>query len=183
MVQLIYSICAIMLLGSAFLNVNLKVHGAEERMMFSELALGVTSVGTELLNEIGKAEFDPGTISGLLVVTDSLRFADTFGGGSCDPDLDYLSCFTINDFHGKTATRRLLRVHAGATHEVVYDVTDITVEYVSETPPHVPPASPPSGYRTFAKRVTLTISSPTLLGSDNQPLAFGMSRVYMYPNF
>ena len=45
MPQMIYSIAAILLLGISFLNVNQKVHGTQERMMFSELTLEMTSVG------------------------------------------------------------------------------------------------------------------------------------------
>lgn len=178
MPQMIYSVAAIFLLGISFLNVNRKVHGTQERMMFSELALEMTSVGAELLDEIGKYPFDNGTISGLTTTTDSL--STTFGGGTCNPDdPDFGGCSTISDFHGKTATRSETRVHGGTTYTVPYNVTAISVAYVGEASPHAPS---PSNARTFAKEVTLTVSTPALLDGNGDPIEIEMSRVYMYPD-
>lgn len=179
MVQIIYTVAAIMLLGFTILNINVKIHGNQDRMVFNELALEMTSVGAEVLNEIGKHDFDPGTISNLIVHPDSLSETAAFGSGTCDPDNSFNNCFTINDFHAKAASRSLTRVHGGTTHTIDYDVTDIQVQYVSETPPHDPVTA---GTKTFAKEVTVTISTPVLLDMNGDPVELEMSRVYMYPN-
>lgn len=180
MVQILYSIAAILLLGMSVLNINVKIHGTQERLMFNELALGMTSVGAEMLNEIGKHDFDPGTISGMMVSTDSLSYSSAFGSGSCNPDANFDSCFTVSDFHGKAASRTITRVHSGTPYTVTYEVTDIDVQYVSETAPHTPVANATD--RTFAKEVTLTISTPVLVDGNGDPFEVTMSRVFMYPN-
>lgn len=181
MVQILYSIAAIVLLGVTVLNINIKIHGTEGRMMFSELALETTSVGSEILNEIGKAEYDPNTIFGEVITRNGLSPEDgTWGSGTCNPDARFGGCFVINDFHGKTASRTLTRVHRGTTYTVTYNVTDIAVHYVTEAPPY---GASPGAAQTYAKEVTLNISSPALLDTDGTPLLIPMSRVYTYPNF
>lgn len=179
MVQVLYSIAAIMLLGITVLNINTKIHGTQDRLMFNELALDMTSVGAEVLNEIGKHPFDPGTISEFVVPRDSLSNDADWGSSGCDPDNSYQSCFTVSDFHQKTAERTRSRVQSGTPVDITYNVTEIEVKYVSETPPHTPVTS---GTRTFAKEVTLKVSTPVLVNADGEPFEITMSRVYMYPN-
>lgn len=184
MVQVLYSIAAIMLLGVTVLNINIKAHGAQDRMMFSELALEMTSVGAELLNEIGKYSYDPAALRSVYGYTlqdrDALRPEGNFGAGSpCAPDDDFSSCLVINDFHGKTATRPITRTRNGVAYTVEYDITDIRVRYVDETPPH----ASSDGEKTFAKEATVTISTPALVGGDGNPVEITMSRVYLYPNY
>jgi len=187
MAQAIYSVAAIFVLAIAFLNVNKKLHASQEQMMFSELALEMTSVGAEMLNEIGKYSYDP---AALLSVTGTtlndrtvLRDEATFGTGSpaCDPNPDsqFNGCIVINDFHGKSATRPVTRTHDGNTYTVDYDISNITIRYVDESPPH----APTGGNKTFAKEAVVTISTPALLDGNGDPLQITMSRVYLYPNY
>lgn len=179
MVQVLYSIAAIMLLGITVLNINTKIHGTQDRLMFNELALQMTSVGAEMLNEIGKNDFDPSTIFGEVLPRNQLSPDDgTWGSGTCNPDNNFSGCFVINDFHGKTAERTLTRVQGGVSVDITYNVTDITVEYVAETSPYAP-----SGTQTYAKKVTLNVSTPVLVDADGAPFEVPMSRIYMYPNF
>ena len=148
-------------------------------MMFSELTVEMTGVGAEILDEIGKQLFDPVTSSGLLVPKSALSTSPYPAASTCDPDdPDYSGCSTIGDFHGKTATRTRTRIHKGTTYSVPYDVTDIVVDYVSETPPH----TSTGGARSFAKEVTLNVSTPALVDGNGDPFEIEMSRVYMYPD-
>ena len=178
MAQILYTLVAIMLLGVTVLNINVKIHDTQDDMMFSELTLQMTSVGAELLNEIGMKEFDPGTISEYAVPRESLSPEASFGNAPCDPDNNFADCDTVSDFHGKTATRTLTRVHNGVTYAVTYNVSNITVIYVSEASPYTPSADP-----TFAKEVTLTVSTPTLVDGNGNPIEMTMARVYTYPRF
>ena len=73
MVQVLYSIAAIMLLGITVLNINVKIHGTEERMMLSELSLEMTSIGAEILNEIGRLEYDQSATFGQVLPVASLE--------------------------------------------------------------------------------------------------------------
>jgi hypothetical protein len=194
MAQTLYSVTALLLLGISFFNVNQKVHGNQERLMFSELALEMTSVGAEMLNEIGKYSYDPAAISTVSGTTlndrAALRGASTFGTGvpACAPDpaSQFSGCVVINDFHGKTTRRSITRAYGGATHTIDYDVTDIRIRYVEEAPPHRPcsatGASCPASGKTFAKEATVTVSTPALVNGAGAPIAIRMSRVYLYPN-
>ena len=178
MVQILYTVTAIFVLGITVLTLNVKIHGSQERMMFSELAQEMTSVGAELLNEIGKADYDPNTIFGEVLPRASLSVESGWGSGLCAPDNKFSGCFVINDFHGKTATRSITRTHKNTTYTVDYNVTDLEVHYVTEAAPHT--ASPT---QTYAKEVTLNISTPALVDASGDPIEIPMSRVYTYPNF
>ena len=178
MAQIIYTIAAIFILGLVVLTLNVQIHGTQERMAFNELALEMTSVGAEMLNEIGKMEYDPNTIFGEVLPRTALSPEGAWGSGSCNPNTNYSGCFTINDFHGKTAVRTLNRAYQGANQTVTYNVTDIEVHYVGESAPYAA-----SGTQTYAKEVTLNISTPVLVDGAGNPIEIPMSRVYMYPNF
>ena len=113
MPQMIYSVAAILLLGVAFLNINQKVHGTDERMMFSELTLEMTGVGAEILDEIGKRPFDANTVGGLLIPATALGASASVSPSACDPDdSNYAGCDTIGHFPGKTATRNRTRTRS-----------------------------------------------------------------------
>ena len=179
MPQMIYSVAAILLLGVAFLNINLKVHGSEERMMFSEQTVEMTGVGAEILDEIGKHAFDPVVAASSVVIAPS-DLSSTAGNAAstCDPnDANYAGCTTIGDFDGKTATRTRTRTHGNATYTIPFNVTSIAVEYVDEAPPHAASLTP-----TFAKEVTIRIETPVLLDANGAPFGFEMKRIYTYPD-
>jgi hypothetical protein len=176
MVQILYTIAAIMILAVVSLTINLRIHSTGERLMFNELTLEMTGVATELLDQIGRREFDAGTISGLMVPVDSLTPATNFGTGMCEPDQQYSGCFTISDFHNRTATRIRSRQHAGQLREIEYNVTDIQVLYVDQNPPHDESTTP-----TFAKEVTLTISTPAMETASGGAIEVRISRIFMYP--
>ena len=183
MPQMIYSVAAILLLGVAFLNINRKVHGTDERLTFSELTVEMTGVGAEILDEIGKHPFDDVVAASNIVVARGDLSATAGDAASvCDPDdPDYAGCLTIGDFDGKTATRNRTRTHSlngtPTTYTVAYSVTSIDVEYVSEAPPHAVTAAP-----TFAKEVTIHVETPALLLSDGTNFGFDMRRIYTYPD-
>ena len=186
MVQILYSIAAIMLLGITVLNINVKIHGTEERMMLSELSLEMTSIGAEILNEAARMEYDQGATFGLVLDVDSLETTTAWGTGSCDPDASFSGCFTINNLQGKTATRSLSRVYEGTTYDVTYDVSPIQVCYAAVAPPHAcagESGGPPAGARTYAKKVSFNVSTPVLVDANGDPYEIPMSRVYMYPSF
>lgn len=178
MPQMIYSVAAILLLGVSFFHVNQKVHGTDNRLLFSELTTEMTSVGAEILDEMGKRPFDANTVSGLMIPVADLSASPRPAVSTCDPDdPDYQGCATIGHFHGKTATRNRPRVHSGTTYNVPYNVTSIEVEYVTEAPPHTVTTS-----RTFAKEATIRVSTPALVDGSGDPYEIEMKRVYMYPD-
>jgi len=187
MVQVLYCIIAMMLLAVSMLNVNVKIHGNQGRMMANELSLGMTSVGAEVLNELAKYPYDPValpiTASPVLGNPNALRDANTFGLDpdgdpvACDPDASFSACQYLIDFHGKTFTRTQTRTFQGTTHTVTYNAT-VNIEYVTNTAPHTPTTS-----KTFARRAVVTVSTPSLYLSDpTDLLKVSMSRVYTYPN-
>ena len=178
MVQILYTIIAIFVLGITVLTLNVKIHGTQDRMMFSELSIEMTSVGAELLNEIGKHDYDPNTIFGEVLPRAALSPEGTWGSGSCNPDAKFQGCFVINDFHGKTAERTVMRTHKGTDYDVVYNVTDLEVHYVTEASPYTA-----SGTQTYAKEVSLNISTPALVDGTGTPITIPMSRVYTYPGY
>jgi hypothetical protein len=186
MVQIIYTIAAVMILSVLVVNVNVSIHGNQERMMFNELALEVTSVGAEMLNEIGKYSYDPVALASVYGFTledrNALRDASMFGVGSlCDPNpaSGFFGCIVINDFHGKTATRSVTRRKDGVDYTVDYDITDIRIRYVAEAPPH----AYTDNSKSFAKEATITIAIPALVDGSGNPIEFTMSRVFQYPNY
>ena len=199
MVQILYSIAAIFLLGITVLNINVKIHGSQERMMFNELALEMTSVGAEMLNEVGKYSYDPSALAAgygsTIFDRDALRAASTFGqpfdasSPVCDPNpaTKFSGCYVINDFDGKSTTRSITRSKNGTPYTVDYNITDIEIKYVEETPPHRPctdlAATCPASGKTFAKSVTVTISTPVLIDGAGNPVEIEMARVYQYPNY
>jgi hypothetical protein len=178
MAQMIYMVAAIMILASVVLNVNIRMHSTEDRLMFGELAMDMTGVGNEMFEHIAAMEFDPGTISRMAVPTDSLREEANFGSEVCEPDNGYQGCFTVSDFHGRSATRAKQRQRNNVTYDVEYNISGIVVRYVDEDPPHAP-----ANTQTFAKEVTLTISSPLVADANGNPLEITMSRTYMYPMY
>ena len=178
MVQVIYTITAILILGFTVLSLNLQIHGTQQRMMFSELAQEMTSVGAEVLNEISKHDYDPNTIFGEVLARNALSPEGSWGSGSCNPDNRFAGCFVINDFHGKTATRTITRTHDGTAYTVDYNVSDLEVHYVTEAAPHTA-----SGTQTYAKEVTLNVSTPALVDAAGDPIEIPMSRVYTYPSY
>lgn len=180
MVQILYTLTAIFILGITVLTLNVKIHGTQERIMFSELSLEMTEVGAEILNEIGKHDYDPNTIFGEVLPRSSLSPEGSWGGGFCNPNARFSGCFVINDFNGKTAERTVTRTHKGTSYDVVYNVTDIAVHYVTEDAPHTPS---PGKAQTYAKEVTLKVSTPALVDGTGAPIEIPMARVYTYPSF
>lgn len=178
MPQMIYSVAAILLLGVAFFNINHKVHGTEERMMFSEITMEMTGVGAEILDEIGKRPFDANTVGGLIIPASALGGTAHVNPSNCDPnDSNYSGCDTIGHFDGKTATRTRSRTHNGTAYAIPYTVSSIDIQYVSETPPHTV-----SGVPTFAKEATIRVETPALLDANGNAFGFEMRRVYTYPD-
>ena len=153
-------------------------------MLFNELALEMTSVGSEMLNEIGKYSYDPialVTINGVTMDNrDALRPAASFGtDAECDPTpaSQFAGCIVINDFHNTTTTRSITRTHNGNTYTVDYNLS-VEIRYVEEAAPFAPSAN-----KTFAKEALVTVSTPVLVDGAGDPIEVVMSRVYLYPNY
>jgi len=183
MAQMIYAICALMIVMLLALMATRVTHGESQKMMLGEISSAVTGVGAELLDEIARYPYDPvalsSTTAGTLNNRNALREASTFGTGSpCNPNTNFSGCLFINDFHGKTATRVRPRLYRGTTSNVTYNVSAIQVRYVAEAPPHAPVTGTT---KTFAKEVAVTVSSPELV-VGGAPLQVTMRRIYTYPN-
>lgn len=167
--QVIYSLLAIMLLGLFSLNMLRGIHFSQNDMVENEVATQLTSIGTDVLEFIGRTAFDENVdeskISPLSfpIVTNAGQLTTTFGGCTA-LEIVNPTCDDLDDFDGLVVTRQAV--------DLPYTVT-IAVRYVDPNNPTQ--ALSPS----FAKEVRLTITSPLLTVNDT-PIPVTLTRVFTY---
>jgi hypothetical protein len=178
MAQTFYGILALVLVSMLALNMQRGSMQTQQRQALNEVGMQITGVAEEVFDHIGReaVAFDRFVDSTRAIApvcgrtetprafTDPFRFAAVACSGA-----GYESCPYIEGFHGMTD---LPFERDGLPFEV-----DVEVAYVD--PRTFAPLSPPA--RSFAKEVTLTVSSPLLyLDTPSTPLEVRLSRVYKY---
>ena len=165
--QMIYSIAAVAMAGALSLSVSRGSVAGKKQVIRHQLVSQVSGVANEILEDIGSKPFDYRTSEANFPTPPNsaaeLTQVSNFGG-NCDPELD---CADIDDFHGKT----LSRLPGGLPFDVA-----VTVSYVNEDDPNATASVP-----TFAKEVTLTITSPFIYhGRPDNLIPITISRVFTY---
>lgn len=162
--QVIYSLLALTIVGILGFSVSRGLMSVGQRAYQNETLTQVSGVANEILEDIGSRAFDANTISSVPGSVSELTAVAGFGGG-CDPEV---SCIDIDDFDGKT----LYREREGLDFTV-----DVRVEYVDQDDPTLVSSTP-----TFAKQVTLSITTPYVYKENNPDslITMQMSRVFTY---
>ncbi len=172
MAQTLYGLIALALVSMLALNMQRGTTNTQQRQIFNEVATQVTGVGSEVFDHIARdgVYFDK-------YVYDTRSVFPTCGRttspsvftaeASFVPATSYEASTYIEGFHGMTDV-------PVARDDIQY-LVDIEVQYVD------PVTLAPSATQTFAKEVTLTISSPLLfLRTPDNPVEITMSRVLEY---
>ena len=179
MVQTLYGLIAITLAMMLALNLMRTVTGTQRKMILNEVAMQVTGISVDIMEHLANKSFDENTVetgvdlSNLPLVTSANQLTNPGGfgynqdGGLCDaPNFFYdPDCDDIDDFHGLTLNRTVNGIPYTA---------EIMVRYVEEDNPSLPAPD-----HTFAKEVTVKITSPYLL-IGNDPIEATFSRVFAY---
>ena len=152
-------------------------------MVLNEVVTQVTGISVDILEHIGNKFFDESTdetgispadfplVTFTAELTGEGGFGNTGDGATCDHTNFYdPDCNDIDDFHGITLNR---------TVEGIPYTAVVSVDYVDEDNPDTDQDPDLPHTRTFAKMVTVTITSPYLL-LGNIPLEVKLHRVFTY---
>lgn len=168
--QLIYAVVAVAIAAMVSYLLLIGTTTVETRQYQNEMMTQVSGVAHEVFDLIGTRSFDARTDTTVFPDPPSSAeelTAESDFGKSCDP---YTGCSDIDDYHEQELTMNRL----GTTYSVF-----VGVRYVEESNPESF-----SGSKTFAKRVTLTISNPLLRDRDENEddivREMFISRVYTY---
>jgi hypothetical protein len=172
MAQTLYGLIALALVSMLALNMQRGTTNTQQRQIFNEVATQITGVASEVFDHIArdavyfdKYVYDTRTVFPTCgrTTTPSVFTAEA----SFVPAADYASSLYIEGFHGMTGVP--------IDRDDLSYLVDITVRYVD------PVTLAPSAVQTFAKEVTLTISSPLLfLSTPANPVEVTMRRVFEY---
>ncbi|MFO8099470.1 MAG: hypothetical protein R6T83_07605 [Salinibacter sp.] len=172
MAQTIYGIIALALVSMLALSMHQGTTNTQQRHVLNEVATQVTGVGVEVFEHIGRGgvAFDKFVVDtqttfptcGRTTTADVFTPEDSFA-----PAESYATSTYIEGFDGMT--------------EVAIDRDDIPFEVDIEVAYVDPVTLAPSAVPTFAKEVTLTISSPFLfIKTPQTPVEVQMQRVFEY---
>jgi hypothetical protein len=169
--QLIYSVLGLFVAVLFSTSLNSAVRVNQNRNFTNEVLSQMLGIGEDILSDVGRRglPFDEkvdeeryeGQVQYPLVhVAWELTPSGSFGG--CDaPE----NCLDLDDFHGM----KLDRIVEGLEYDI-----EIAVVYVNEADPEIE-----SAVQTFAKKVTVTISSEAIYVRD-EPLTISYARVFAY---
>lgn len=139
------------------LNVQRASLNAKVQVIDNEMETMAGGVALEVLDYIGTKDFDSATADGKEVNSPNELTPQPFSTGQ-----PFASADDVDDFHG-------MQTHTVAEFGFEFNV-DAVVQYVNEDDPEQT-----SGSQTYAKRVTVTVSSEHL----RSPVQ--ISHVYSYP--
>lgn len=172
MAQTLYGLIALALVSMLTLNMHRSTTNTQQRQIFNEVVTQVTGVGAEVFDHIARENvyfdkyvFDTRSIFPTCGRTTS---PDVFTPeASFVPAASYATSRYIEGFDGMT--------DVAVDRDDIQFLVDIDVRYVD------PGTLVPSATPTYAKEVTLTISSPLLfLRTPTNPVEVTMSRVIEY---
>ena len=151
-----------MLLALVVLRVNNGFFNTSSVLLDSKLGVLATSVATSIIEEATGKAFDHNTdsssVSSLTLLTSSLG-PET---GEVYPDFN-----DFDDYDGYSGI--------DTTMPAAHFTVDCIVDYVKDTN-----LDGKSSSRTWHKKITVLVSSPSMLGEDNVPDTISMSAVYSY---
>lgn len=172
MAQTFYGLIALALVSMLALNMHRSTTNLQQRHIFNEVATQVTGVGSDVLDHVSRSGvyfdkyiYDTRTtfpVCGRVTSPDVFTPKDAF-----IPAATYATSPYLEGFDGMTEVR--------IDRDDLTYLVDLNIEYVD------PITGTPSAVPTFAKKVTLTISSPFLfLRTPETPVEVTMSRVIEY---
>lgn len=172
MAQTLYALMALALLSMVTLNMQRGTTNTQQRQIFNEVSTQVTGVASEVFDHIGRrgVYFDK-------YISDTRTTFPTCGRVTSPAVFTAEAAFVAA---GSYATSAYIEGFDGMTdvpvdRDDIQYLVDMEVRYVD------PVTLAPSATPTFAKEVTLTISSPLLfLRTPNNPVDVTMSRVFEY---
>jgi len=159
---MLITIGALLLLSLVILRVNRGFLNTDSVLLDSKLGVLATSVATSLMEEANSKAFDQNTDT--VSVNSLTSLSSTLGPESGET---YPNFNDFDDFNG---------LHIiDSTMPSAKFIVDCKVEYVT-------PSNPDSavGNRTWHKKLTVEVSSPSLLGQDDKPDTLRMSTIYSY---
>jgi MSHA pilin protein MshD len=160
--QMMITMGALMLLALVVLRVNNGFFNTSSVLLDSKLGVLATSVATSVIEEATGKSFDHSTFS--TSVSDLTMLSSSLGPetGEVYPD--------FNDFDDYNGHSRKDTTMPAADFSV-----DCIVDYVTDTN-----LDGKASKRTWHKKITVFVSSPSMLGEDNIPDTISMSAIYSY---
>ena len=160
--QMMITIGALFLLSLVILRVTRGFLNTDEVLLDNKLGVIAVSVASSLLEEVSDKAFDENTTDSVLVSLPS-GLSTTLGpDGEVYPHFD-----DIDDYNGFKKIDN--------TIPAARFIDSVSVVYVSSANLNVPSAS-----KTWNKKITVFVSSPSLLRADGKPDTIKMSQVYSY---
>ncbi|MDX1702492.1 MAG: hypothetical protein R3250_17820 [Melioribacteraceae bacterium] len=160
--QMMITMGALMLLALVVLRVNNGFFNTSSVLLDSKLGVLATSVATSVIEEATGKSFDHNTES--TSVSDLTLLSSSLGPetGEIYPDFN-----DFDDYNGYSGI--------DTTMPAADFTVDCIVNYVKDTN-----LDGESSSRTWHKKITVFVSSPSMLGDDNIPDTIAMSAVYSY---
>ncbi len=160
--QMLITIGALLLLGLVILRVNNGFLNTDSVLLDSKLGVLATSVATSIMEEANSKAFDQNTDT--VSVSSLTQLSSVLGPESGETYPHFNDFDDFNGYHRVDTTMPAAKF-----------IIDCKVEYVL-------PANPDSavGTRTWHKKLTVEVSSPSLIGQDDKPDTLRMSTIYSY---
>jgi len=160
--QMMITMGALMLLALVVLRVNNGFFYTSSALIDSKLGIVATSVATSVIEEATGKAFDHNTDS--TSVDDLTKLSSTLGPetGETRPTFN-----DVDDYDGYSAI--------DTTMPAADFTVDCIVDYINDTN-----LDGISSSRTWHKKITVFVSSPSILGEDDVPDTISMSVVYSY---
>ena len=160
--QMMITMGALMLLALVVLRVNNGFFNTSSVLLDSKLGVLATSVATSIIEEATGKAFDNNTDS--TSVSDLTKLSSSLGpeGGETRATFN-----DVDDFDGYSAIDKTMPAAEFTVDCEVDYITDTNLDGISTS-------------RTWHKRITVLVSSPSMLGDDSVPDTISMSAVYSY---
>lgn len=160
--QMMITMGALMLLALVVLRVNNGFFNTSSVLLDSKLGVLATSVATSVIEEATGKAFDHNTDS--TSVADLTKLSSTLGPETGETRSTFND---FDDFDGYSAI--------DTTMPAADFTVDCVVDYVNDTN-----LDGKTSTRTWHKKITVFVSSPSMLGDDDVPDTIAMSAVYSY---
>jgi len=161
MTQIFLGIGAILLLGIATISMNRGFEANDEVMRSSKHAVIATSIAASVIEDATGRAFDEVSIDSLIVDPSGLTSPGALGPESGE------TAHTPDDFDDYDGFTRYDTVDVGGALNKVVFLTSAVVTYVEPTTPELTSSS-----RTLFKKISVTVTSPTMKETVRQELVF-----------
>ncbi len=160
--QMMITAGAIVLLSLVILRVNSNFLNTNSVLLDSKLGVIASSIATSIIEEATGKAFDESTVAGTVESLSSLSTTLGPGTGEVYPNFDDFDDY--NNLYKYENTVPAADFHVNC--EVVY-VNDTDLDGKTSS-------------RTWNKKITVRVSSPSMLGQDDIPDTLEMSAIYSY---